>query len=63
MLYLLPLQVERRSAASLSCEEFYTQYALTHAPVVITDITMTAQPWTFDYIKQVSIQVASAHVD
>lgn len=43
------------SAAELTCEEFFTQYALTHTPIVITDIanSITAQPWSFDYIKQV----------
>ena len=33
------------------------KYALTHTPVVITDVVehtcMTAQPWTFQYIQQV----------
>lgn len=50
-------QVERRSGLDLSYEEFFTQYALTHTPVVITDAVdqMVTQPWTFDYIREVAI--------
>ena len=49
-------QVERRSGIDLSYEEFFTHYALTHTPVVITDVVgeMVTQSWTFDYIKKVS---------
>ena len=52
-------QVERRSGLDLSYEEFFTQYALTHTPVVITDAVdqMVTQPWTFDYIKEVAKQL------
>ena len=50
-------QVERRSGLDLSYKEFFTQYALTHTPVVITDIVdqMGTHPWTFDYIREVAI--------
>jgi hypothetical protein len=48
-------QVESRSAVDLSYKEFFTEYALTHTPVVITDAVdkMVTQPWTFDLIKEV----------
>ena len=51
------VQVERRSAVDLSYEEFFTEYALTHTPVVITDAVdkMVTQPWTFDLIKEVTM--------
>jgi hypothetical protein len=49
------MQVDRKSVTDLSYEEFFTQYALTHTPVIITGVTynMTTRPWTFEYIKQV----------
>lgn len=50
------IQVERRSANDLSFKEFFVTYAMTHTPVVITDMVekMTPNPWTLDYIKQVN---------
>ena len=46
----------RRSANDLSFKEFFVTYALTHTPVVITDMVdkMMLNPWTLDYLKQVN---------
>ena len=54
-LFVNPQQVERRCFDGFSCEEFYTRYASTHTPVIITGLVdhITSVPWTFDYIKKV----------
>lgn len=53
--------MERRDSSSLSFEEFFHRYALTHTPVVITGVveSMTTIPWTLDHIKKVGSIVCS----
>eukprot|EP00928_Gymnodinium_smaydae_P036852 TRINITY_DN25698_c0_g2_i2.p1 TRINITY_DN25698_c0_g2~~TRINITY_DN25698_c0_g2_i2.p1 ORF type:complete len:429 (-),score=95.26 TRINITY_DN25698_c0_g2_i2:46-1332(-) len=47
------LPVERRSAASLSVEEFLERYAKPSRPVIITGLEVAGdEPWTLDYFKE-----------
>ena len=47
-------EVERVPGDSLSSEEFFSKYAATRTPVIITGVVdkMTATPWTIDHVAK-----------